>query len=351
MKTKIIIASIVTVVLLAVTFKLKSNKRTVEENIYRPDLDKRVLVEAQLATLKNVDKSLHYTGTFAAAREVMLIPQIHGEVKSVYFHEGDHVKAGKTLIQIDDDLLQAQYMAADASYQTAKRNLERHQSAAASGGVSKLQLDNFLLSLKSAESTLRQLIKQIELSKIIAPFTGTITLRDVEPGSVVAGSPVARITDLTQLKLEVSVPEKEVILFKEGKQAQVTSDVYPGHTFAGTIEYVADRADNSHNYNVRILIQNNDADKTIKAGMYGTVVLDTDLNKEALFIPRAALLGSAKNPQVFVIHNDKAILRDIQTGSSNNELVEVLNGLQDGEVVATSGHINLANGSNVTVSK
>jgi RND family efflux transporter MFP subunit len=348
MKTKVIIISSITVLLLSVAFKLKSNKRTVEENVYRPDVNKKVLVEAESVLLKNFDKPLSYTGTFTAFREVMLIPQVHGEVKSVSFEEGDIVKEGKTLIQIDDDLLQAQYVAAEASYQTSKRNLERHESAAGSGGVSKLQLDNYHLNLKSAESQLKQLSKQIELSRIIAPFTGTITLRDVEPGSVVGGNAVARITDLTQLKLEISVPEKEIMLFKEGETAQISSDIYPGQIINGKIEHVADRADNSHNYTVRVLIKNTGVN-TLKAGMYGTVLMSKGLSKDALVIPRVALLGSAKNPQVFVIKDDKAILKNIQTGHTNNESIEILSGLQEHDIVVTSGHINLSNGSNVAI--
>lgn len=351
MKTKIIIASVVTVLLVAVTFKLKSNKRIVEENIYRPDLSKKVLVEAHTVGLKNFAKSLHYTGTFTAYREVMIIPQVHGEVESVFFHEGDPVKEGKLLVQIDDDLLQAQYIAAEANYLTAKRNLERHENAAGSGGVSKLQLDNFSLSLKNAESQLKQLIKQIDLSKIKAPFTGTVTLRDVEPGSVVGSSPVARITDLTQLKLEISVPEKEIVLFREGETAEIVTDIYPGQSVTGKIDYVADRADNAHHYAVRIVIKNNDPSTILKAGMYGTVVLDKGLNRDALVIPRVALLGSAKNPQVFVIENEKAVLRSIETGHTNTESVEVLQGLQEDDVVITSGHINLTSGSNVAIAK
>ena len=348
MKTKIIIISTATILLLSVGFKLKSNKRTVEENVYRPDVNKKVMVEAESVSLKSFDKPFSYTGTFAAFREVMLIPQVHGEVKTVSFEEGDVVKEGKTLVQIDDDLLQAQYVAAEASYLTAKRNLERHESAAGSGGVSKLQLDNYNLNLKSAESQLKQLSKQIELSRMTAPFAGTITLRDVEPGSVVGGSPIARITDLTQLKLEISVPEKEIVLFKEGEEAQITTDIYPGQSITGKIEYVADRGDNAHNYTVRVLIKNTGA-KALKAGMYGNVIMSKDLNKNALVIPRTALLGSAKNPQVFVIENDKAVLKDIQTGTSNNDSIEVLSGLNEHDVVITSGHINLKSGSNVAV--
>jgi len=351
MKTKIIIISAATILLLAITFKLKSNKRTVEENIYRPDMNKKVLVEAETIAAKTFDKPLSYTGTFAALREVMLIPQVHGEVKLVSFDEGDVVNAGRVLVQIDDDLLQAQYVAAEASYHNAKRNLERYENAAGSGGVSKLQLDSYELNLKSAESQLKQLSKQIELSRITAPFRGTITLRDVEPGSVVGGNPVARISDLTQLKLEISVPEKEILLFKEGETAHITTDIYPGKIVNGKIDNVADRGDDAHNYAVSILIKNTDSSTLLKAGMYGTVELSKGLNKNALLIPRMALLGSSKNPQVFIIENEKAILKSIKTGHANNKSIEVIQGLKEHDMVVTSGHINLTDGSNVTIAK
>lgn len=351
MKTKIIIISVITILLLSVTFKLKSNKRSVEENVYRPDINKKVMVQAETVIQKNFNRSLTYTGSFVACREVMIIPQVSGEVEAVSFKEGDYVRQGKTLVKIDDDLLQAQYAAAEATYQNAKRNLERYENAAGSGGVSKLQLDGYTLTLKSAESQLKQLGKQIELSTLTAPFAGTITLRDVEPGSVVGGTAVARITDLSQVKLEITVPEKEISLFKQGERATITTDVYPGHKFSGEIEYVSDRADNAHNYDVRILIKNPKSDTALKAGMYGTVELDKSVSKDAILIPRVALLGSAKNPQVFVIENQKAVLKNIQTGDHNNESIEVIQGLQGGDVVVVSGHINLSNGSNVGIVK
>lgn len=351
MKTKIIIASVVTVLLMAVTFKLRSNKHTVEENVYRPDANKNIPVRAYVTGVRNLSRKFSYTGTFAANREVMLIPQVHGQVERVYFNEGDLVKSGALLVQIDDDLLQAQYMAAEANHQTAKRNLERYESASQGGGVSKIQLDNYRLNLTGAESELRQLTKQIELSRITAPFTGTVTLRDVEHGSVVGGSAIARITDLTLLKLEIAVPEKEIVLFKEGESADVLTDIYPGKSMKGRIDFVADRADKAHNYAVRILIRNSDPSAVLKAGMYGTAVLNKELDQHAVIVPRAALLGSAKNPQVFVVDDGKATLRNIQTGQMIDESIEVLQGLNAGEVVVTTGHINLAEGSSVTVIK
>jgi RND family efflux transporter MFP subunit len=350
MKTKIIITGVAVALVAGTTIKLFSNKTAVDANVYRQDPEKRVLVQADTAILKNLDRMFTYTGTFVPFKEVMIIPQVHGEVKGVYFNEGDVVSQGKKLVQVDDELLQAQYGSAEANYETAKRSLSRYESASTGGGVSQLQLDNYRLNLKNAESQVKQLSKQIRLSKIEAPFAGTITYKDVEFGSVVGNDAIARITDLSQLKLEVSVPEKEIGMFKEGQWISITTDVYPGKVLKGQVNYVADRADDAHNYAVKVLVKNSTA-ASLKAGMYGTASLNTDLNKSSIVIPRSALLGSAKNPQVFVVDGNVVRLKSIQTGAANGDSVEVIEGIASGEVVVTGGQINLTNGSKVEIAK
>ena len=352
MKKKIVIPVLITTALIvAATFKLQSNKLAVEQKVYRNDPGKKVLVEADTVSYQSLDKKFIYTGTFAPLREVMLVPQVQGEVTVVYFNEGDVVPEGKALMQIDDELLQTQFIAAEANFEIAKRNLERYENAAQGGGVSKIQIDNNRLTLKNAESQLKQLRKQISLSRIEAPFGGTITFRDVEVGSVATHTPVARITDLSELKLEIAVPEKEIVLFHEGETATVTTDIYPDEKFAGEIDFVSDRADDSHNYAVKILIRNNKPSSVLKAGMYGNVSVQKGLRKDALMIARKALLGSAKKPQVFVIENNTTVLKNISIGNSNSESVEVIAGLNAGDIVVTSGHINLTQGSSVDIAR
>ena len=349
-RTKIIVAGIAVALVAGTTVKLMSNKRIVAENVYRLDPDKKVLIHADTALFKSLDRIFSYTGTFAPFREVMIIPQVPGEVTHVFFNEGDVVAQGKRLVQIDDELLQAQYASAESNYLTAKRNLERYENASTGGGVSPLQLDNYRLNFKSAESELKQLSKQIRLSKLEAPFAGTITFKDVEKGSVVGSSPVARVTDLSQLKLEISVPEKEVRMFREGSSIALTTDVYPDKVFNGKVEYVAERADNAHNYSVKVLLKNNSS-VPLKAGMYATALLNTHVANSSIVISRSALLGSAKNPQVFVVKGDTVTLKSIQTGASNGNSVEVVSGLEEGELVVTTGQINLTEGSKVEVVK
>ncbi|HEY9045859.1 MAG TPA: efflux RND transporter periplasmic adaptor subunit [Ohtaekwangia sp.] len=348
---KIIFTIVALLVTALAAVKLFSNQQTVQEKVYRPDADKKVLVKAQTVEPKDLNRVFTYTGTFRPFREVMLTPQVEGKVTALYFEDGSVIPEGKLLVQIDDELLRAQYISAEASYETAKRNFERYEKASESEGVSKMQYDSYWQQYKNAESQLKQLDKNIRLNKIVAPFAGTITQKDVEIGSVVnKNNAVGRLTDLSQLKLEISVPEKEIYLFHEGENASIQTEIYPGQNLTGKIDYVSDRADDSHNYTVKILIKNTKATE-LKAGMYGTAVIGKDLQTSTLVIPRSALLGSAKNPQVFVVQNDTATLRDIQTGSSNGLEIEVIKGLKQGEVVVFSGQINLSNGSPVTIAQ
>jgi RND family efflux transporter MFP subunit len=351
MKKKIIITVLA---LLAVVFtgvKLFSNQKTVQEKVYRPDPDKKALVKAETVVPKDLDKTFTYTGTFKPFREIMLIPQSEGEVTGVYFEEGASVQQGKLLLQVDDEMLRAKYIAAQATYETAKKNFERYEKASESDGVSKMQYDSYWQQYKDAESQLKQLDKNIRLSKLTAPFSGTITLKDVEIGTVVdKKSNIGRLTDLSQMKLEIAVPENEITLFGEGEQIAIETDIYPTQTLTGKIDYVADRADDSHNYTVKVLLKNN-KNAELKAGMYGRAIVSKDLHKATLVVPRSALLGSAKNPQVYVIDNGIAMLREIHTGGSNGVEVEVIDGLKQGEQVVTNGQINLSNGSKVEVAK
>lgn len=349
MKTKLIASGIVVALIAGTAIKLFSNKAEVENNIYRLNPERKVLVKADTVSLRQLGRTFTYTGTFAAYREVMIVPQIQGEAVGVYFNEGDLVGQGQRLLQVDDELLQAQYPSALASFETAKRNYERYKNAATGGGVSQMQIDNYWMNFKNAESQLKHLSKQISLSKLDAPFTGTITYKDVEKGSVVGGAPVARVTDLSKLKLEIIVPEKEIALFRKGDKIVIHTDVYPHEDIFGKVDYISARGDAAHGYTVKVLVDNSKPGIPLRAGMYGTASVAKDLDASTIVAPRSALLGSAKNPQVFVIANNVATLRSITMGSTNDETVEVLSGLEPGDIVATSGQINLTEGSRIEI--
>lgn len=350
MKSKIITTLLVVVVLAALGYKLATNAELAKNKAYIPDPSKSVIVKAYPVQSKELNYDFEYSGQFVANREVMLIPQAQGEVKQIFFTEGDQVSQGKVLLQVDDELLQSQHIAAKANYDNAKTNYERYKNASTSDGISKMQVDGAYLALKTAESQMRQLEIAIRKCKLTAPFAGTITMRDVEPGAVVGGAPVARLTDVSSLKLEVKVPESDIIHFSKGAEVIIHNELFNETHFTGKIDFVSDRGDESHNYVVKAKVVNN-AKVKLKAGMFGTISLNKKMDVKTLLIPRSALLGSAKKPQVYVVENNKANLRDIIPGRSNTTEIEVLSGLQVGENVVVSGQINLVDGSNVQVAK
>ncbi len=255
---------------------------------------------------------------------------------------------GNQLLKVDDALFQSQLIAAKAAYSTAKTNYERFQNASASEGISKVQVESSWLQMKSAESQLKQLEVAISRCAYRAPFSGTITQRSVEVGSMAGQGAVGRLTDVSSLKLQINVPESDILHFKTGTRVNVTTDLYPGVAFSGLVEFVSNRGDDSHNYQVSVRVPNS-GKNALKAGMYGQVSLNQDLGKEALLIPRTALLGSVRKPQVYTIVDNKAILKDIVTGRNNGTQIEVLEGLKAGDKIVTGGQINLTDSCRVEI--
>src|SRR5579859_1015864 len=210
-------------------------------------------------------------------------------------------------------------------------------------------MDNARTQLLTSQAQIEQLKKQIGQYTISAPFSGVITARNFDLGAVVSpGTPLATLTDISSLKLELNVPERYVAQFRNGMPIAVITDVYPGTAFTGRVWMIASKADASHNYTIKVLVPNN-AGHPLKAGMYGNVTVGNTSSHQAISIPRSALIGSAQNPQVYVVANGVARVRDIETGAGNATSVEVSKGLHAGEVIVSGGLVNLSDGAKVSI--
>jgi RND family efflux transporter MFP subunit len=301
--------------------------------------------------LKNLSEDLTLIGTFEPHREIKLASEISGKVIKVGVEEGAYVKQGSLIAQTDNELIKAQLISAEANYEKAQKDVARFETLRKGNAATDMQVEDANLRLKTSDSQLKALKKQLSNTTIVAPISGIITTRSFEQGSVILpGNPLVEITDISKLKLTIQVPEKQIIRYQEGDKIQVQADVYEGLTFEGKITLVGIRADASHNYPVEILVNNN-SKNPLRAGMYGRAASGHTLKDSVLAIPRAALVGSVKNPQVFVVENNQAILKDIQVGTDAQGTIEVLSGLTEGEQVVTSGQINLENKSKVQVVK
>ena len=185
---------------------------------------------------------------------------------------------------------------------------------------------------------------------VASPVAGVIDKDYFEEGTLLtAGSPVADIVDNKSLKMKISVTEKEILKLRKGNNAMITSDIYPGKTFAATVEVVATKGNDTYSYAVELKLDRNDE---LKPGMYATASFNTNESDEkATVINRRAIVGGMKDPHVFVVRDNKAHKITVQIGYINHKEVEITQGISAGDVVVVSGQINLKEGSEVSIIK
>jgi membrane fusion protein (multidrug efflux system) len=158
------------------------------------------------------------------------------------------------------------------------------------------------------------------------------------------------IVNVSKLKLKVTVNESQVASLKLGNTIQVTSSVFPDKTFTGKITFIAAKADESLSFPVEIEITNN-ADNSLKAGMYGTANFGSKQKQQLKVVPRNAFVGSVSSNEVFVVENGIAKLKKVIAGRILGEQVEIVDGLSDGDTVIVTGQINLQDGNAVEIIK
>lgn len=344
MKRITLIIALVAIVSLT-AWTLLDNKETVEANVYQPDRNQRVGVRTAVAGKRNLTQETEFLGSFSPNRQTEIRPQVGGEVVRLPIEEGQTVRAGQLLAKLDDAQLRYQLEALEVSLEGYQNDLRRYQALVKGDATPAVNLERTELSIRATEAQIKQLKKQIANTTITAPFAGVVTSKLIEQGSVVqVGTPIAEVTDISFLKLVVEVPEKAIYQFREGEAIRVRTDVYPQARFSGKITMISAEGDAAHNYPIQIKVQNSE-NNPLRAGMYGTIA-NTHTSKGAvLAIPRQAITGSAKQPQVYVVDNGKAVLRDVTIGATTNAYYEITKGLEAGDQVVTSGHINLQNGT------
>jgi RND family efflux transporter MFP subunit len=161
-------------------------------------------------------------------------------------------------------------------------------------------------------------------------------------------NPVADVVDISKLKFDVNVAENDVFRMKVGDKVEVTTEVYPGVVFEGKIATISDKGDEAHTYPVEVDLYNS-RQHPLKAGMFGTVIFASSTKGESLIIPREALIGSVKDPKVFVVNNNTAKLVNLVIGRTYDNYLEVMSGLKEGQTIVVNGQNNLEENSKVKI--
>ena len=334
---------------------INNKKKNAEDTAIVAQKNSSVAVRVATVTTGKLDDAFKANGNFEPIQELTFSAEKSGKVISVLAKEGDYVSAGQTLLIVRGDVINVSAQAAKAAFDNSKADYARYENAFKTGGVTKQQLDQAKLALTNAESNWKQANINVGDTKVKAPISGFINKKYIEPGSILAGMPATALFDIvnvSKLKLKVTVNESQVASLKLGNTVTIGASVFPDKSFSGKITFIASKADETLNFPIEIEVANN-PNNEIKAGMYGTATFGSNAAKQAevTTIPRSAFVGSVSSNQVFVVNNNVATLKTIVAGRIFGDKVEILNGLNDGDVVVTSGQINLSDSTKVSIVK
>lgn len=333
-----------------------------EEKAHEAQKGPAVQVSIARAEKGDIPQFSESVGTVKAAREATVASKVMGSVSRLNFKEGDRVKEGSFLVEIDDrdiraqlEQAQAAVSEASASYRNAEINLGRMRSLLEQKSVTQQQVDNSVMQFDMAKARTEQAHANVEAIKVMlgytrvsAPFAGVVTEKGIETGEMASpGRPLFRITDDRTLRLETKIREAEIKGVNVGKSLDVRIDAID-KVIKGRVSQIIPSGDPAtHSFLVKI-----DLPKTegLLPGMFGRAYLDKGVAK-ALLAPKAAVVERGQLTGAFVVKDNTARFRMIKTGMTSGEKVEVLSGLSEGEDVAVSNLERLSDGSPVEVIK
>jgi len=342
-----IIASVVMILVIVLLFFLGHKK----ENSGRQEVLSDVPVTIDTVIKKSLTNLVSMVGLIDPENDVEIISEAKGMITRLNFKIGDQVKKGTVLVEVDDVVIKSDMARQEINYFKAKRDFDRNKTLYEQNSISASQLDISRLDMQAAENDLTRANKALDDTRVKAPINGTINTKKVNEGSYIQqNSSIGNIVDISTMKVKVSISEKDAFVLHPGDSVEITTDVYPGQRFLGHVDNIASKADEAHTYPVEIHLPNNPA-FPLKGGMFGRINFTSITSRDAIAISRDALIGSVKNAQVFVIKGNIASLRNITIGRESGQLLEVLNGLEEGEMVVTSGQNNLSDNLKVIIVK
>jgi RND family efflux transporter MFP subunit len=366
-----------------VVLKLKNNKEVTQSKVYQYDKEKAIHVQADTLQNEYVNAEFSYSGTFEPNKETKISAELQGQIHIIFVDAGAYVHKGQKLIQLDNILLRHQLNLIDVQIQNAKTesnvqlqanqiqlnavqlDVERYKVLAQADAIQGVQLEKAeqqletaknqrialmqQANLKSAEAQRKSIVEQINKTVIYSPFNGVVTAKLAEIGSFAAPSiPILQISDIQNLKFTVNIPETELRQFQLNKSYSISSDAYPEISLIGKATMIGSKANMGSSFPVQFSV-NNTSDLKIKSGMFGKLNMKNVNQEKSIIIPTSAIVGSANQPQVYLVKNGKSSLQNITILKKIQNKAVVLSGLNDSDVIVTNGFINLFDGANIIV--
>jgi membrane fusion protein (multidrug efflux system) len=288
-------------------------------------------------------------GNLRADESIVIRPEIAGRIERIAFEEGQRVKKGALLARIDAAETRAVLQSSRTQAELDKQRLERVADLRKKGFISQQALDEAQSSHARSIAKQREDEAKLAKSEIRAPFDGVAGLRQVSEGAyVAAGTDIARLEKIDQLKLDFRVPETYLAQLKEGLAVSAAVDSFPQASFPGKIYAIEPSVDEqTRTVLARARVAN--PELRLRPGMFARVSLTLGVRENAVWIPEEAIVPRGQDSYVFRIVDGKAELVLVQTGTRKVGEVEIMKGVAAGDMVVTEGTQRLVPGMQVSI--
>lgn len=290
-----------------------------------------------------LDHTLIATGTLLANEEVELVSETAGRVTQIGFEEGDRVSAGQVLLRINDDDLQAELRQVEANLELAREDERRKEQLLAVSGISREALDAARTARIALEAQADVLRARIAKTVMRAPFSGAVGLRGISPGAYVApGTAIARLWQLSPIKIEFAVPERSGRGLRPGTRITFTLEGDP--TVHEAEVYAVEPGVDATNRTVRVRARHPNTEGRLIPGSFARVELALERISDGITVPTESLMPDIQGQKVFVLREGKVTSQRVDVGIRLPKSVQLTSGVQPGDTVLVTGLLAVREG-------
>ena len=309
-----------------------------------------VIVTAFVIKSSEVSEAVEVPGTLLPFEETQIRAEVGGRIVELNVNEGANVKKGTLLVKIFDQDLQAQLKKLQVQLQINQKTEERNRELLKISAISQQDYDLSTLNVENLRADIESTRIAISKTEIRAPYDGELGLRNISLGSYISPSDiVTTIRQVNKLKLEFSVPEKYAKEIGKGYHVKFRVDGGEKDHNAKVIATENSVDQNTRTLKIRAVVDENHNE--LVPGVFAKVNLQLGKDDDALLIPSQAVIPTIRNKQVIRLRKDSAQFVVVETGIRDSAYVQIINGLNEGDTVITTGLMAIRPNTKLKITK
>lgn len=340
----VVVGCLLVVSLIAALPSRRAKPQVTEPQLVNVEVERIVSVEA-------VEDILELPGVVEPNRIVTISAQVAGSIVRIAAVKGTYVQKGQLIVQLDDDLIRPQLESAQAQLLRDQVEFERIRGLIATDAAAKKDLDDATLRLAVSKANVAQITATLERTRITSSISGILNALPVEEGQYVQpGMAVAEVVQMDPVKVVVDMPERDVSFFGLGAKAKILVDVAGnGTSMDGQVTFISQVA-HPQTRSTRMEISVANPMGILRGGRIVTIALTRRIIRDAIMVPLRAVIPMEDGKAVFVVGTDGlAIRKTVELGIMKVDRVQVISGLEQGELLVVEGHRFLVPGQPVRI--